>query len=284
MLAGGLTSLAMPAFAADPLQTPLPAPVPMREGVVDLGNVKLWYWDTGGTGEAVVFFHPGSGSAEFYPYQAPVFAQAGYRAISYSRRGQYRSEMGSDVDTFFAADDLRALLKHLGVGRFHAVGNALGGYLALEMALSDADRLRSLVLACSMMGIAEPDYVKTLESLRPKAFDALPLTLKELGPSYRAANPEGVAEWEARQKRSGTRAPFRLRNKFTWDTIAGLKVPTLLMTGDADLWIPPWLLNQIAPRFPGAKIAIVSDAGHSVQWEQPAIFNELVLAFIRGKP
>ena len=284
MLAGGLASFAAPALAADPLQTPLPAPVPMREGVVDFGNVKLRYWDTGGTGEAVVFLHPGSGSAEFYPYQQPVFAQAGYRAISYSRRGQHGSEMGSDVDTFFASDDLRALLKHLGVGRFHAVGNALGGYLGLEMALSDADRVRSLVLAGSMMGITEPDYVKTLESLRPKAFDALPLTLKELGPSYRAANPQGVAEWELRQKRSGTRAPFRLRNKFTWDTIAGLKVPTLLMTGDADLWIPPWLLNQIAPRFPGAKIAIVPDAGHSLQWEQPALFNELVLAFIQGKP
>ncbi|HTB41219.1 MAG TPA: alpha/beta hydrolase, partial [Reyranella sp.] len=80
---------ARPALAADPdmgLRTPLPAQVPMTEGIADLGNVKLWYWDTGGAGEVVVFLHPGSGSAEFFPYQQPVFAKAGYRVICYSRR------------------------------------------------------------------------------------------------------------------------------------------------------------------------------------------------------
>ena len=91
------------AFAADPdasLKQPFPAPVAMTEGLADLGNVKLWYWDTGGPGEAVVFLHAGSGSSEFYPYQQPVFAKAGYRVISYSRRGQYKSELGNDVDNF----------------------------------------------------------------------------------------------------------------------------------------------------------------------------------------
>ena len=65
----------------------------MTEGMADLGNVRLAYWDTGGSGEAIVFLHPGSGSAEFYPYQQPVFARAGYRVISYSRRGQCGSDL-----------------------------------------------------------------------------------------------------------------------------------------------------------------------------------------------
>jgi hypothetical protein len=66
VLAAGST-----AFAADPdaaLKVPFPAPVAMTEGLADLGNVKLWYWDTGGPGEVVVFLHAGSGSSEFYPY------------------------------------------------------------------------------------------------------------------------------------------------------------------------------------------------------------------------
>lgn len=283
LLLSGL-AVAMPALAADPLRTPLPTTARVKEGVADLGNVKLFYWDSGGAGEVVVFLHPGSGSAEFYPYQQTAIAQAGYRAVSYSRRGHFKSEVGSDADKAFAADDLLALLKHLGVGRFHAVGSALGGYLALDMALLQPDRLRSLVLAGSMMGIAEPDYRKALEALRPKEFEALPTTVKELGPSYRAANPEGVAEWDTRHKRSGTRAPLRLKTKPTWAEVAKLKVPTLLMTGDADLWMPPWLLREVAPKFPGAELAIVADAGHSPQWEQPAAFNKLVLDFIRGKP
>ena len=70
------------------LTTPIPAQAPMTEGIADLGHVRLSYWDTGGTGEAIVLLHPGSGSGEFYPHQQPAFAKAGYRTICYSRRGQ----------------------------------------------------------------------------------------------------------------------------------------------------------------------------------------------------
>jgi pimeloyl-ACP methyl ester carboxylesterase len=287
-VASGLAA-ARSAVAAEPdmgLRTKLPTPVPMTEALADLGNVKLWYWDTGGLtgglGEVVVFLHPGSGSAEFFPYQQPAFAKAGYRVISHSRRGQFKSEMGSDSDKFFAADDLLALMDHLKVGKFHAVGSALGGYIGLDVALSQPERLQSLVLASSMMGIAEPDYQKTLEALRPKPFGELPIEVQEVGPSYRVANPEGLAEWKARHDRSGKRAPVRLRNKFTWETLGKLKVPTLLMTGDADLWIPPFLLREVGEKIPSSTVVIVSDAGHAIQWERPEAFNAAVLGFIRS--
>lgn len=262
------------------LMTPLPPQVPMTEGIADLGNTKLWYWDTGGSGEAVVFLHPGSGSGEFFPYQQPVFAAAGYRVISYSRRGHYRSDLGADADTAFAADDLLNLMQYLKAGQAHVVGNALGGWFGLDMAMSHPERVLSLVLACSTMGISEPDHAAAQESLRPKEFMQLPMEVKEVGPSYRAANPAGVAEWKKRKDRSGTGSVTRLRNKITWATLADLKVPTLLMTGDADLWIPPFLLRQVAEKIPNSKVVIVQDSGHAVQWEQPQIFNSTVLEFI----
>jgi pimeloyl-ACP methyl ester carboxylesterase len=255
----------------------------MVEGIADLGNTKLWYWDTGGPGEALVLLHPGSGSGESYPYQQPAFAKAGYRVISYSRRGQYRSEFGSDADTCFAADDLLSLLKYLEVGKCHIVGNALGGYIGLDVAISHPERVLSLVLACSMMGIAEPEYVRTLQSLRPGAFGDLPAELKELGPSYRAANPSGVAEWKKLHERSGTGSPVRLRNAIDWQALANLSVPTLLVTGDADLWIPPYLLRRVGERIPHSKVVVVPDSGHAVHWEQPEIFNNTVLDFLRAE-
>lgn len=231
----------------------------------------------------MVFLHAGSGSSEFYPYQQPVFAKAGYRVISYSRRSQYKSEAGTDGDTFFAADDLLHLMDFLKVDRFHAVGNALGGYFGLDVAISHPERLRSLVLASSMMGIVEPDYVKAMAALRPKAFEALPLEVQEIGPSYRAANPEGLAEWNARHERALKRAPARLHNKFTWAALGALKTPVLLMTGDADLWIPPYMLRQVAAKIPNSQLVVVPEAGHNIHWEQPQAFNDAVLTFIRGK-
>ena len=180
----------------------------MTEGLADLGKVKLWYWDTGGPGEVVVFLHPGSGSAEFFPYQQPVFAKAGYRVISYSRRGQFRSELGSRHQSFFAADDLLALMDHLKVGKFHAVGSALGGYIGLDVALSQPDRLQSLVLASSMMGIAEPDYQKTLEALRPSPSVNCRSRSRKSGPPTASPIPRG---WP--NGRRGTIAPASARRR-----------------------------------------------------------------------
>jgi pimeloyl-ACP methyl ester carboxylesterase len=164
----------------------------MTEGMADLGNVRLAYWDTGGSGEAIVFLHPGSGSAEFYTYQQPVFARAGYRVISYSRRGQCGSDLGADADSYFAADDLLRLMTDLEVEKAHLVGTALGGYVALDVAISHPDRVTSLVLACSMMGVSEPEYARTLQSLRPRAFDDLLCLRLQRGGGVRGWGRDGL--------------------------------------------------------------------------------------------
>ena len=69
----------------DPMgPVPIPEQVPAKEGMAALPDTNLGYWDTGGTGEPVVFLHPASGSALIWLYQQPVFAKAGYRVIAYS--------------------------------------------------------------------------------------------------------------------------------------------------------------------------------------------------------
>ena len=282
LLAGLLGLCANVSVAANDmgLQTPLPEAPAITEGLADLGTVRLWFWDTGGGGEVIILLHPGSGSSEFYPYQQTAFAKAGYRVISYSRRGQFKSEMGDDANSSFAVDDLFALMDHLKVGRAHLVGNALGAYVALDAAIVRPDRVQTLTLASSMMGIDEPEYQQALRSLRPKAFSDLPEEVKEVGPSYRVANPTGLAEWIARQARAGKSAPVRRKSKISWAALAELKLPILLMTGDADLWIPPYLLKDVARRMPGSRTVIVPDAGHAIQWEKPEAFNEAVLTFV----
>ena len=281
-LAGLLIGMSGPLAVAEDmgLRKPLPEHIKVIEGLADLGNVRLWYWDTGGVGEVIVLLHPGSGSAETFPYQQASFAKAGYRVISYSRRGQFKSEMGNNWDSFSATDDLLALMDYLKVTRFHVVGSALGGYLALDVAISHSDRVQSLVLASSMMGIDEPEYIEILRLLRPKPFNELQAEVREVGPSYRAANPSGLAEWNARHERAGKSAPLRKKNKVTWQVLAALKVPTLLMTGDADLWIPPYLLRQVARKIPDSQVVIVPDTGHAIHWEKPDAFDAVVLKFI----
>src|SRR5215216_3421538 len=103
---------------------PMPAQAAAKEGVAKLPGTSLWYWDTGGEGPAVVLLHAASGSGAFWGYQQPVLAKAGYRVISYSRRGYLKSDPGDPNDPGTGCEDLHNLVGFLGVERFHAVGLA----------------------------------------------------------------------------------------------------------------------------------------------------------------
>jgi pimeloyl-ACP methyl ester carboxylesterase len=59
-----------------------------------------------------------------------------------------------------------------------------------------------------------------------------------------------------------------------------IDVPTLLLTGGADLYAPPPILPPFAERIKGAEVFIVPEAGHSAYWEQPELFNRTVLNFL----
>jgi pimeloyl-ACP methyl ester carboxylesterase len=166
---------------------------PARETYAQLAGVRLWYTDTGGSGTPVVFMHAATGSSSVWEHQIPSFTAAGYRVIAFDRRGWGRSVIDSaGVQPGTATDDLQGLLDHLGIDRFHLVGTAAGGFAALDYAVSFSSRLRSLVVANSIGGIQDEDYLELGRRLRPPQFDALPPEIRELGPSYRAANPEGT--------------------------------------------------------------------------------------------
>jgi alpha-beta hydrolase superfamily lysophospholipase len=195
-------ALGMPAAEAatgrddDPLTPePIPPQAPATEGFVEVPGGRLWYWDTGGTGAAVILLHAGTGSALSWPYQQPVLAANGFRAIAYSRRGTYRSSAATPQDPP-AVTDLLALAGHLGIDRFHLVGAALGGYVAVDFAISHPARLLSLALINSQMGIREPEFLDALSRIQGTGFSGLSHSMKELGPSYRAVNPDGVHAWE----------------------------------------------------------------------------------------
>lgn len=243
--------------------------------------VKLWYWDTGGDGEPIVLLHPATGSGAIWEYQQPVLAKAGYRVISYSRRGHLGSESGSTQDPGTATGDLYNLIEYLGLKRVHLVGSAAGGFIVPDFALTYPERLYSMVMACTQGGISDPAYLEVTKALRPPGYDALPPSFKELGPSYRAANLPGVERWAKLEASSSTkpRIPQKRANPVSWERFSTIKTPSLLIAGDADLYYPPARLRVFASHLPTAEAVILSESGHSGYWEQPQAFNSTLLAF-----
>lgn len=288
-VAGAATS-AMSSASASPLPvvwTPvaLPTPAPATEGMVDVGGAKLWYWDTGGTGEPVIFMHAGSQSGAGWGYQQPVFTAAGFRCIGYSRRGHYRSEGGSPRDPGMACEDLLKLVDHLNLERVHLVSIALGAFYALDFTLIAPGRVRSLSITSSYLGIdeSEQDYFEANKRLRPKEFEALPVEVKELHPSYRVGNPQGTAAWIqlAKGAREGPIIWQKRPYPMTWSRLESIRHPILLMTGDGDLYTPPALMRMQAAHMRNPEIHVIPEAGHAGNWEQPTFFNRSVLDFLR---
>jgi len=294
-----LVELALVAFAIATMESLVPSvsavqaspslgqPAFAREGWADVGSARIFYRDSGGTGVPVVLLHAATGSSAVWEYQLPSFIAAGFRIIAYDRRGYGRTEIkDAAAPASTAADDLAGLLTHLGVDRVHLVGTAAGGIVVVDFALSFPERLRSAVVANSIVGVQDEDYLTLSSRLRPTPqFNALPAEFRELGPSYRASNEEGTRRWTALEQRSRApgipAAPQAMRNRITFKLLESLKVPVLMLTGDADLYSPPPVLRLIAARIHGSESAIVDDAGHSAYWEQPDVFNKTVLDFIR---
>lgn len=270
-----------PSRGADAMRRPVPHQAPAHEGLARLPGVKLWYSDTGGGGPAVVLVHPYTGSGLIWRYQQPVLAAAGCRVIAYSRRGHFGSDAGPKDDPGSAADDLRDLMDALAVDRFHAVGLAQGGVIAMDFALSYPRRLLSMIAASTLLGITDDCYLEISEGLRPRGFDGMPQEFRELGPSYRASNPEGVRRWiELERRACHARVAQRRNNTITLAALRTVRVPTLLITGDADLFTPPAVLRIHAEHLPDNEALVIPESGHSVYWEQPDAFNAAALAFI----
>lgn len=256
-----------------------------RERTIPVQGARLLVRDTGGPGEAVVLAHPGTGSAYVWDNQVPVFAAAGYRVIAWSRRGFRGTSVEEGAVDPGTTADIDALADALGLTRFHALGSAAGGGTMLDYAVARGERLLSLVVADSIGNMADADYRRRSSALRPAPFEQLPPDVRELGPSYRAADPGGVARWLALEKTARALAaapPGPPPPGVTlWSDIAALRMPVLWLTGGADLYTPPPLLAEFHRRLPGSDMTVIADAGHSAYWERPAEFNRAVLAFLR---
>ena len=249
-----------------------------------LPGVDLWYEDAGGSGIPVVLLHAASGTCEGWVHQLPAFTAAGYRCIAYDRRTWGRSRTTNpEHQPGFAGDDLHALLEGLSLERVHLVGTAAGGIPALDYALSHPERVRGLVVANTIGGVQDESYLEVQHRLRPPEIQALPVELRELGPSYRGADPEGAARWleiELASRPGGAVPAQPLREPITYARLATMPVPTVVLGGEADLLSPPVLMRMLAAGIPTSRYVSLPEVGHAGFWERPQVWNEIVLEFI----
>ena len=255
-------------------------------GYADLPGVRLWYTDSGGNGVPLILLHANTGNADGWQYNIPGFVEAGYRVVAFDRRGWGRSTANPDTgpQPGTIADDLHALVEHLGIDRFHLVGVAGGGFAAYDYVLWHPERLRSLVIAASSGAIVNEELQQLRQKTALPGISSWPAEFREVSMGYRATNPEGLQRWlEIHHSSQQQGAPAQpQRTKITFEKLATIRVPTLLMPGDQDVLTPPWVMRRQLAHIPAAKFIVLPEAAHSINWEQPEAFNRHVLDFIRA--
>ncbi len=252
----------------------------------DLPGVKLWFVDTGGTGVPVVLLHPNTGTSETWEPQIAALAAAGYRVIAFDRRGWGKSvpDPAKAKEPSSIAGDLDALAVHLKLDKFHLVGVAGGGFIAMDYAAWRPERLLSLTIGASTGMIEDKAIADFIARIAIPDIRKQSAHYREIGPSYRGANPDGVARWieiDEHARAPGAGFQPQLRTPNTLAKIATIPTPTLIIAADADLLAPPALMRIWAAHIRHHEWAVIHDAGHAMAWEQPGRFNDLVLDFLR---
>ena len=252
----------------------------------ELPGVKLWFTDSGGASVPIMLLHPNTGTVAIWEPQIAGFSQAGYRVIAFDRRGWGKSiaDPATGPQPGSIAGDLHALADYLKVEKFHLLGVAGGGFAALDYAAWHPERLRSLIIGGSTGSIEDKEIADFIARIAIPEIRKQSAHYREIGPSYRGANPEGTKRWieideHSRQPGVAFQPPLRTPN--TLAKIATIPTATLIIAADADLLAPPALMRLWAAHLRKHEWAVIHDAGHAMAWEQPGTFNDKVLDFVR---
>lgn len=251
-----------------------------------VNGISLYYELHGDSGEPLVFVHGYTGDITDWRHQLPEFSRT-HRVLVMDSRGHGRSEAPPDRSSYTIpqmADDVEALVDHVGFERYHLLGHSMGGGVVQEIALRSPQRLLSLTLHDTSikfaimgdpamaewrdkrMALAEAGKMAELAALPSPApppphkpaerIEEEKARLSRMSPDGFIGAWQGLIEWQGTRTRA-----------------AGISTPTLIIYGDMDA---PALINgsiKLAEFIPNAQLEVIPECAHAPQWERPELFN-----------
>ena len=265
-------------------------------------DIEIYYEDHG-AGRPVVLIHGYPLSGRAWDKQVPALLDAGYRVITYDRRGFGKSSQpaaGYDYDTFAA--DLNALLEHLDLRDAVLAGHSMGtGEVARYLSRYGAARVAKGVLLSPI-----PPYLLQADDnpdgVPQGLFDGFAQAARSDGPAwmkgfldnfYNSDTLRGTlvsdqafqASWNLAVTASATAAVACIG---TWttdfrDDLPKIDVPVLVVHGNADQVLP---LDKTASRLPGLikdmRLEVIEGGPHAIPWTHADQVNTALLDFVRS--
>lgn len=268
----------------------------MNTRFVAKDGTVLAYGDLGPDGELppVVLVHGHPFNRTMWHPQTTALVAAGHRVITPDLRGYGDSDVVPGRTLFVDfADDIAALLDHLGIGRAVVGGLSMGGQIAMQFHSSHPDRVAALVLA-DTSPVAETEDGKAFRNrladrllaegldgyanevidkmMAPYNVTALPEVAAQVLEMMRTTAPEGAA---AALRGRAERPDYR-------DSLAGAGMPVLIVVGADDGYTPVADARTTHGLIPDAELVVVEGAGHMPSLERPEAFNDALVRFLAG--
>jgi non-heme chloroperoxidase len=274
----------------------------VKVGTENSADIEIYYEDHGG-GQPVVLIHGYPLSGRAWDKQVPVLLEAGYRVITYDRRGFGKSSQpasGYDYDTFAA--DLNTLLEHLDLRDAVLAGHSMGtGEVARYLGRYGSARVAKGVLVSPI-----PPYLlqtsNNPDGVPQNLFDGFAQAARAdtsawmkgfLENFYNIDTLRGTliseeafqASWNLAVTASATAAVACIG---TWttdfrDDLPKIDVPVLVIQGDADQVLP---LDKTGQRLPGlikdVALVVVEGGPHAIAWTHAGQVNTALLDFLRA--
>ena len=271
-------------------------------GQENSSDIEIYYEDHG-VGQPVVLIHGYPLSGRAWDKQVPALLEAGYRVITYDRRGFGQSSQpvtGYDYDTFAA--DLSTLLEHLDLRDAVLAGHSMGtGEVTRYLGAYGSARVAKGVLVSPI-----PPYLQQAgdnpDGVPQSLFDGFAAAARADTPAWMkgfldnfynfdtlrgtlVSDQAFQASWNLAVSASATAAVACIG---TWttdfrDDLPGIDVPVLVIHGDADQVLP---LDKTASRLPAlikdAHLVVVQGGPHAIPWTHAAQVNTALLDFIRS--
>ena len=249
-----------------------------------------------GSGPPILALHAGVCDRRSWQWCGSRWAQAGYRTISYDRRGfgdtRYRPE------PYDAVADIRAVMAATQARPAVVVGTSMGGSLALDLALAHPDEVRALVLVGSLpSGAPGESWVQTpQETAADAAIDAA-VQAGDLDLVNRLevhhwldgpAQPQGRVTGAPRtlmldmngRALAATPPGADVSRPDAWSRLGGVDVPTVLVLGEYDESGLAPLTEMMAARMPDARIRRLDGTAHCPMLDRPDALASVVLDII----
>ena len=266
------------------------------------GDARLAIAEAGEGGRPLLLVHGFTGAKEDFTDWLDPLAERGWHAVAPDQRGHGASHQPTDeaayhFDAF--ASDLHGLLDALGWAQCSALGHSMGGMVVQTAVLQAPERFEALVLMDTShrglradaglvelgVAIARAEGIAAVMAAQDALGDDEPLGT---GAHQRLlATREGYREFGARKMLASSPAMYAamlqaITHASAVDRLphlAGLAMPTLVVVGDQD---EPFLKpsRRMAEAIPGAELAVIPDAGHSPQFENPDAWWQALSAFL----